>query len=163
MFSFRIWLLSFRIHVGSALLAVGLSTLGGDLWMRYLLLLAVLVLHELAHGITGLALAPAGLGRRAVVSIWPWGGVAHVPRFSGRRGALVALAGPLANLVAAGVFAALGATLTLNLGEAPLLDLLLSANLLMGCGNLIPLPPLDGGRALRFLRDEKNPSQGGVS
>ena len=159
MLSLRIRQLFLRFHAGLVVIAAGLAALGGDLWARYLLLLAVLLLHELAHAITGLALG----GHRVVVTIWPWGGVAHVPRFSGRRGAAVALAGPASNLVAAGVLAFFGPSLTLDLGAAPLLDLLLTANLLMGCGNLIPLPPLDGGRAIRFLREETTSSQGGVS
>ncbi len=151
MLALRIRHLYLRIHRGLILIAAGLAALGGDLWGRYLLLLAVLFLHELAHALTGLALG----GHRAIVTIWPWGGVAHVPRFSDRRGAAVALAGPASNLAAAGILALLGPSLTLDLGAAPLLDLLFTANLLMGCGNLIPLPPLDGGRAIRFLREEK--------
>jgi hypothetical protein len=50
--------------------------LPGDLWLRYLVLLLTLLVHELAH-----ALAALGLGRgRAVVSMWPFFGRADGAR-----------------------------------------------------------------------------------
>jgi stage IV sporulation protein FB len=140
-----------RFHPGTVLAAALFFLFGRDLWLRYLALLGVLAIHETAHATTALALH----GRRAVVTIWPWGGVAHVPRASGFRQALVALAGPVANLVAAGIFALAGARPALALGTCALPDLLLTANLVMGIGNLLPLPPLDGGRAWQSFREEK--------
>jgi Zn-dependent protease len=139
-----------RLHAGVALGTALFFFLGEDLWLRYLALLGVLTLHETAHAAAALGLH----GRRAVVTIWPWGGVAHVPRAHGPRQALVALAGPAANLVAAGIFALAGARPALALGTCPLLDLLLTANLVMGLGNLLPLSPLDGGRAWQSFREE---------
>ncbi|MHC4938327.1 MAG: metalloprotease [Planctomycetota bacterium] len=152
MLRLRVGGLHLRVHPGLALVAAALFLVGRDLWLRYLALLGVLLLHELGHAMTAIALG----GRRSVVTIWPWGGVAHVPRRKGVRQALVALAGPAANLVAAGVLAVFGGQFSYHLGGCPLPDLLFTGNLVMGLGNLIPLPPLDGGRVLQNLR-EKNP------
>jgi len=138
-----------RVHPGIALAAAALAIAGRDLWLRYLALLGVLFLHEAAHAAAALALS----GRRAIVTIWPWGGVAHVPARRGPRQAAVALAGPAANLGAAAVFWALGGRPVLALGTCPMPDLLATANLVMGLGNLLPLPPLDGGRAWQSFRE----------
>ena len=127
--------------------------LRGDLWARYLLLLGVLVLHELAHAVASLALG----AKRAVVSIWPVFGRAEVETWADRRTAWVALAAPAVNLLLAGICALAGGSPTLRLGDAPLLDFLLSTNLLMGLGNLIPIRPIDGGRALAALRRRDGP------
>ena len=149
MIPLRIGRLTLRMHFGLAVMAAILFALGGDLWQRYLLLLATLLLHEMAHGLVSLLLG----GERAVVSLWPWGGVAHVERFSDYREALVALAGPASNLaVAGGVFLG-GGEFTLDIGRCGALDLVLTFNLVMGLANLLPIPGLDGGRALGiFLR-----------
>lgn len=137
-----------RLHLLLPVAAGALALLGGDLWLRYLLLLGVLTWHELGHAAAALA-----LGRGApVVSIWPWFGRADVETFPDRRQAWAALAGPAANLAAAGLLALLGAEPTLALGRAPLLDTFQSAHLLMGVGNLLPVRPADGGRALAALR-----------
>ena len=101
----------------------------------------------MAHALTCLALR----GRQAIVSLWPWGGVAHVERFSDAREAVVALAGPLANLAAALGFAVLGGGFSLALGRCSFADLAFTCNLLMGLANLLPFPRLDGGCALRIL------------
>ena len=142
-FEFRIQLL---VPVAAAAFALLLPR--SDLWLRYLLILSVLVFHECAHAVTALLLG----ARRAIVCIWVCFGLAYVDRFGDRREAWVALAGPAANLVAAAALALAGGRPTLALGSAPILDLLLAANLLMGAGNLIPVFPIDGGRALRALR-----------
>ena len=138
-----------RIHPGLALVAALLFVVGRDLWLRYLALLAVLLLHECAHAAVAILVG----GRRSIVSIWPWGGVAHVPRRKGLRQAWVALAGPAANLLAAAILGLAGARFSLALGVCPIPDLLLTANLIMGLGNLIPVRPLDGGRALQNFRE----------
>ena len=144
MIPLRIGRLTLRAHIGLVVIAAALFALGGDLWERYLLLLATLLLHELAHAGTALAFR----AERAVVSIWPWGGVAHVERFSDYREALVALAGPLSNLAVAGGTFLAGARFSLELGRCAPLDFVLTCNLLMGIVNLLPVPGLDGGCAL---------------
>jgi len=114
---------------------------------RYALLLATLLLHECAH-----ALVALGLGSgRASIAIWPIFGRVLVGRLSGRREAWVALAGPAANLLVAAGLALCGARLTFALLRAPLLDFVFMVNLGMGAGNLLPIVPIDGGRALASL------------
>ena len=115
---------------------------------RYLALLATLILHEMGHALVSLGLG----GRRASISISPVFGWALVERLAPRREALVAAAGPAANLLLAGGLALAGAGLDFDLGGAAPADLALTASLLMGVANLIPLPPTDGGRILRALR-----------
>ena len=148
MIPLRIGRLTLRAHVGLVVVVAALYALGGDLWVRYLLLLlAALLLHELAHAGVSLAFR----AERAVVSIWPWGGVAHVQRFSDHREALVALAGPVSNLVVAGAALIAGGGFSLELGNCPPLDFVLTCNLLMGLINLLPFPGLDGGRIVGIL------------
>jgi Zn-dependent protease len=138
-----------RFHLLLPVVVGAICMVPGDLWLRYLLLLSTLLLHELAHALTAL-----GLGHgRAVVSLWPLFGRADVETFRDRRAALVALSAPLLNLVCAGVFFHLGGRPTLALGSAPLLDLIQTAHLLMGLFNLLPIPRVDGGRALVALRN----------
>ncbi|MHC4848350.1 MAG: hypothetical protein ACYTEG_07835 [Planctomycetota bacterium] len=149
MLRLRIGSLYLRIHLGLALAAAALFVAGGDLWLRYFALLGVLLLHEIAHAATAIGLSRRG----SIVTIWPWGGVAHVPRQEGLRQAWVALAGPAANLIAAAILGVFGARFTLHLGACDLRDLFFTANLVMGLGNLIPLPPLDGGRAWQKFRE----------
>jgi len=140
--------LALCFHLLLPLAVGGLCLLPGDLWLRYLLLLSTLLVHELAHALTAL-----GLGRgRAVVKMWPLFGRADVETFGDRRAALVALSAPAANLVCAGALLLAGGRPTLALGSAPLLDLVQTAHLLMGLVNLLPVPPVDGGRALVALR-----------
>jgi Zn-dependent protease len=140
--------LGLRFHLFLPLVVGGLCLVSGDLWLRYILLLSTLLVHELAHALTAL-----GLGhQRAVVSMWPLFGRADVETFPDRRAALVALSAPAANLVCAGAAYLAGGRPTLALGSAPLLDLVQTAHLLMGLVNLLPVPPVDGGRALVALR-----------
>ncbi len=141
--------LGLRLHLLLPLAVGALCLAPGDLWLRYLLLLLTLLVHEVAHALTAL-----GLGRgRAVVSLWPWFGRADVETFGDRRTALVALSAPAANLVCAGALLLAGGRPTAALGAAPLLDLAFTANLAMGLVNLLPIPPVDGGRALVALRN----------
>ena len=134
-----------RLHLGIALLAAVLSGTGWALGKRYLLLVCTLLLHELAHALAALVLG----ARRAEVRIWPVFGRADVERFPDAREAIVALAAPLANLaVAAALYWGTGARFTLQLARGPWLDFLFTINLAMGVANLIPVPPIDGGRAL---------------
>jgi len=139
--------LTVRLHLLVPAAVVLCYALGRDIWLRYLLLLATLLLHELVHALASLALR----GRRAVVRIWPVFGRADVDAFPDRREAWTALAAPLANLAVAASCLLAGGGWNLALGRAPLPDLLFTANLLMGIGDLLPLPFLDGGRALRAL------------
>ncbi|MEE8106467.1 MAG: M50 family metallopeptidase [Planctomycetota bacterium] len=135
-----------RLHMLTVLVAAALYWNG--LWWRYLLILAVLALHESAHAWAALALG----AKRVEVRIWPLFGRALVERFPDRRLALVAAAGPVFNLLAAAGLALLGAEFNLRIARCSWPDLLFTANLVMGLGNLLPIPPADGGRVLAALR-----------
>ncbi|MHC4932673.1 MAG: M50 family metallopeptidase [Planctomycetota bacterium] len=133
-----------RLHLLIPVAAAVLWLVSPDVGARYLLLLAVLLLHEMGHALTSLLLGAS----RAEVRILPAFGWALVERFPDRREGWAALAGPSANLLAAAGLALFGAGFDLQLGRAPLPDFLFTVNLLMGAGNLLPIKPLDGGRAL---------------
>jgi Zn-dependent protease len=128
------------LPVAAALLWTWTPALG----RRYLLLLGVLAVHEFGHALASLVLG----GRRARISLSPAFGWADVEAFADRREGWVALAGPVANLALAGGLALWGAGLDWGLRRATLPDFLFTVTLLMGLGNLIPLRPADGGRAV---------------
>ena len=145
-----------RLHPGVLLLTAAVVVAGGDLWLRYLLLLLAVLLHESGHALVALALG----SRRVEVKLWPIFARAEVEDFKDRREAWTALAGPLSNLACAGVVAALGGRWNLSLPRAPIPDFLFTVNLLMGLGNLLPVPPADGGRVLRSLRRARAAADG---
>ena len=89
--------LTIRLHLLVPVAAGLLFALRPDLAARYALLLASLVMHELGHALASLCVG----GRKTVVSISPIFGWATVESFPDRRAALVAAAGPAANLLAA--------------------------------------------------------------
>lgn len=136
------------------------GTVGG--WLGMVLSVGVLlacftcvVLHELGHSFTAMHF---GVGVRRIL-LMPIGGMAEfdsIPRQPSRE-LLITLAGPAVNFAIA---AALAAFVRLPPGW-PLGDydfaansrgvaqLLLHWNLVMGCFNLVPVFPMDGGRILR--------------
>jgi Zn-dependent protease len=116
------------------------------------------VLHELGHSFTAQRFAVKV--RRILLT--PIGGMAEfdsIPR-DPRSELLITLAGPAVNFVIAallaifvrfpgGIFQWDPTGLPLGVGE--LGRYLLVANLVMGCFNLLPIFPMDGGRILRAL------------
>jgi len=122
------------------LLAGGRGGTPGVLWtLSVLLVLAVsLLAHELGHALVARRLRVKVLD----ITIWPLGGMARMEGLSDRPGleGAIALAGPLVNLILGGLFYIL---------PGPLAFLVAWVNLVLGAGNLIPVFPLDGGRALR--------------
>ena len=119
---------------------------------------ACVVLHELGHSFTALHF---GIGVRRIL-LMPIGGMAEfdsIPR-QPRSELLITLAGPAVNFVIAGMLWLLlpaGAGLPTAEPESDALTLLAFAhvlmrwNLVMGCFNLLPAFPMDGGRILRAL------------
>ncbi|MGA3008229.1 MAG: site-2 protease family protein [Opitutaceae bacterium] len=113
------------------------------------------ILHELGHSFTARRF---GVKVRRIL-LMPIGGMAEfdaIPR-QPRSELLITLAGPAVNFVIAGVLAIFvwfppGWEPTgLPLSPAELGRHLLLANIVMGCFNLIPVFPMDGGRILRAL------------
>ncbi|HXA80919.1 MAG TPA: site-2 protease family protein [Opitutaceae bacterium] len=116
------------------------------------------VLHELGHSFTAQCF---GVKVRRIL-LTPIGGMAEfdsIPR-SPRSELLITFAGPAVNFVIAALLAIFvrfpggilqwdPAGLPLGLGEFG--RYLLIANLVMGCFNLLPIFPMDGGRILRAL------------
>jgi Zn-dependent protease len=109
------------------------------------------VLHELGHSFTAMHY---GIGVRRIL-LMPIGGMAEfddIPRQPGRE-FLITLAGPAVNFVIAGVlWLALPPALLSESESMTWLEfghVILQANLVMGCFNLLPAFPMDGGRILR--------------
>jgi len=109
-----------------------------------------LITHELGHA---LAVRWRGYGRSEIIL----GGLGGVCRWRGNptRGDTIriALAGPAASLLLAGVAFAIWAPLRGSLDGAPIVSRVLFAavalNVAWGVFNLLPIFPMDGGRALR--------------
>jgi Zn-dependent protease len=115
-----------------------------------ILLFVTVLIHELAHSFTARA---NGLPVHTI-TLFIFGGVSNLTQEpqTAQIELLVAIAGPLASLVLAGIFYLLHAAL----GSAPsqvtaILGYLASVNLILALFNLIPGFPLDGGRVLRAL------------
>jgi len=118
------------------------------------LLFASVLVHELAHGLV--AKARGQQPQEFVLTLWgghtSFGGAAPTPATS----ALVAVVGPLANLVLAALFLAAARSVDPPaVGEPGITSLLLYsgaiANGFVGLFNLVPGLPLDGGRVLEAI------------
>lgn len=118
-------------------LLIGWFALANGLQMT-LLILAVAALHELGHL---LALWLFGAPVKGV-QIGVFGAVleADTSRLSYAKELVAVLAGPMTNLLAAVGGRCIGAE-----------DLFIGVNLVLCFFNLMPVEPLDGGRALRLL------------
>lgn len=115
-----------------------------------LLFFASVVAHELAHSLVARA---RGIPVRSI-TLFIFGGVASITREARQPGGelLMALVGPLASVVLAGLFGALW-LLTRGVSQplAALARYLGWINLSLALFNLIPGFPLDGGRVLRSI------------
>lgn len=122
--------------------------------LTYLMLFAVVVMHEFGH-----ALACRSVGGHAdTIVLWPLGGVAYVsPPL--RPGAVLwsILAGPLVNLVLASVAFVLwmlSEPITQALGVPELsqfIQWVMLINVVLFCFNMLPVYPLDGGQILQAI------------
>jgi Zn-dependent protease/predicted transcriptional regulator len=138
-----------------------------------LALFTQVLLHELGHSV-----APIGYGIPVKdITLLPIGGVARLERMPERplHELIVALAGPLVNVVLAVVLLPVvavlatfqGETFSLHMLTQPgllgLLVFLLTANISLAVFNMIPAFPLDGGRVLRaalgFFTDYQRATQ----
>ena len=107
------------------------------------------VLHELGHSFTAMHY---GIGVRRIL-LMPIGGMAEfdsIPRQPSHE-LLITLAGPAVNfLIAAVLWFFVGfADDNYEASVAGFAQLLLYGNLVMGCFNILPAFPMDGGRILR--------------
>jgi len=128
-----------------------------------LLLFMCVVIHELSHSLTAVRM---GFPVRDIVLL-PLGGVSQIERMPERPAQefLMAVAGPLSNVVIAGVLIVAGLFLPVDLGGslrkvrteptllgwADTLPYLIFTNLGLAVFNLLPAFPMDGGRVLRSL------------
>lgn len=115
-----------------------------------LLFFASVVAHELAHSLV----ARANDIPVKSITLFLFGGVAHMAREASRHGAelRMALAGPVASLVIGGLFFGLHLLLqSVNEPVAALTFWLARINVVLALFNLIPGFPLDGGRVFRSL------------
>lgn len=121
-----------------------------------LLIFLCVVLHEFGH-----ALAARQFGIQTLdITLLPIGGLARIERMPEKpmQELWVAVAGPLVNVLIAGVLFA-GLTLTgtwqplssLTVGSGPMLERLAAVNIFLVLFNLLPAFPMDGGRILRAL------------
>src|ERR1700730_16681333 len=116
---------------------------------------ACVVLHELGHA---LAARRSGI-TTPDITLLPIGGVARLSRIPDNPAeeVVIAIAGPLVNVVIAGVLIALGGRIdftgTITSGGAipDFLTRLATVNIFLVLFNLIPAFPMDGGRVLRAL------------
>ncbi len=163
---FRIRGIQLAVHVSFALLLAYVAQEGwqDDGWSGLLWGVATLlafffcvVLHELGHSFTAMHF---GIGVRRIL-LMPIGGMAEfdaIPRQPSRE-LLITLAGPAVNFaIAALLYFIVGVPAGWPLGGydypatlSGFAQLLLSWNLLMGCFNLLPVFPMDGGRIFRAL------------
>jgi stage IV sporulation protein FB len=130
----------------------------------FLLLFAIVVLHELGHSF---AAQYYGVPVKQIVLL-PIGGVAQLSRIpeAPSQEFVIAIAGPAVNFALALVMLALGfvtgqglgwispAELVRNMGQlnfGAIANYVFISNLFLGIFNLIPAFPMDGGRVLRAL------------
>src|SRR6478736_1779218 len=159
---FRIAGIQLRIHITFLLLigwlAVGYYAQGGSAMalgriLFVLLLFLCVVLHEFGH-----AIAAKNFGINTPdITLLPIGGVARLERMPDepRQELIIALAGPLVNVVIAlALFVFVGwrgFSLEHAASGADLLVQLLAINVILVLFNLLPAFPMDGGRVLRAL------------
>jgi Zn-dependent protease len=108
--------------------------------------------HELSHSIVA---KQNGIGVRRI-TFWLFGGVSELEgeALTPRADFRIAVVGPVASFILAGVFAVLALLLHRSGGVGVLgsaFGWLAWMNLLLGVFNLIPAAPLDGGRVLRSV------------
>ena len=167
---FRIRGIQLSVHVSFLLLLAYVGQDGWNqggsagLWWSVATLLAFftcVILHELGHSFTA---RRYGVGVPRIL-LMPIGGMAEfdsIPRRPAHE-LLITIAGPAVNFVLAGLlWCIVDFPVDWEAGMIPgtLNELgcaILAANLVMGCFNLIPAFPMDGGRILRAVLAMKLP------
>lgn len=111
-----------------------------------------LLVHEMAHALVARRLSVRVEG----ITLWLFGGIARIrgDDMTARSELRIAIAGPLASLVLAGIFVAGGRimagfeSLEMVAGATSWLGRI---NLMLALFNLVPAFPMDGGRVMRAL------------
>ena len=162
---FKVFGIQLALHVSFLLLLAyegwqgwteaGWEGLAGNLLVIILFFICV-VLHELGHSLTARRFGV----RVSRILLMPIGGMAefdHIPE-QPRAELIITAAGPLVNFVIAAVLYAIfglpkGWPWQADFPDtwAGLAQVLLSWNLTMGCFNLLPVFPMDGGRIFRAI------------
>lgn len=150
-----------------------------------IILIISIILHEVAHGYTadklgdptarlqgrlslnplvhldwlGSVILPAFLVLTGVPFIIGWAKPVPFNPYNFKNpkwgGALVAVAGPVTNLLLAGIGSLVLATVALGAGGTLLFTSLVITNIALAIFNLVPVPPLDGHHILfAFIPDE---------
>lgn len=117
-----------------------------------LILFSVIILHEMGHAIMARLLGY----EVEEVSLLPFGGVAKLAYarigFRPKDEALVAIAGPLVNLL----LVLFGSGLYLiGIWDSSFYEVWMQTNMWIGTFNLLPALPLDGGRILRAAKSRR--------
>ncbi len=141
----RVWGVRITFHPFFVIIMMA-SLLTGH-FIELITLFAIVFIHECGH-----AAAAALLGCRVVsIQMLPFGGVAVIEdggNITALREIMIALAGPLQNMLMVGVVWLLQYG---NLGDPVFLNYIIQGNLLIALFNLLPVLPLDGGKIVQAL------------
>ncbi|AEY64926.1 site-2 protease family protein [Clostridium sp. BNL1100] len=143
-----------RIQIDLLIIPVFLAAMIGKLLVAYSMTLGFIICHELGHIATG-AMCGAGLSSFRLL---PVGVNAAIDDFqcSKSQKLLIYISGPLVNVVFAIIIYCVHMWKTLAGGFLNVdIMLAITINLWLAIFNLIPIPPLDGGRiAIELLADK---------
>ena len=125
----------------------------------YIILMIFAIIHELGHLVAGLILkfkpeevklTPVGLQIRFKIDNREYNEKIKEARSLNIKKAIIALAGPLTNLIIAVVTIIIG-YFNANIQNTYIYQIIIYANFLIAMFNLIPIYPMDGGRFLNEL------------
>ena len=125
----------------------------------YIILMIFAIIHELGHLVAGLILkfkpeevklTPVGLQIRFKIDSREYNEKIKEARSLNIKKAIIALAGPLTNLIIAVVTIIIG-YFNVNIQNTYIYQIIIYANFLIAMFNLIPIYPMDGGRLLNEL------------
>ena len=125
----------------------------------YILLMVFAIIHELGHLIMGLILkfepeeiklTPVGLQIKFKVNSEEYNEKARKSNSLNIKKALIALAGPMTNLIISSTIAIIS-KFSVNTQHMYIYQIIIYANFLIAAFNLIPIYPMDGGRFLNEI------------
>ncbi|MEL7564698.1 MAG: M50 family metallopeptidase [Dehalobacterium sp.] len=117
------------------------------IWEKAFIVFAIILVHEIGHVVVALCW---GIQVKTI-ELFPFGGVARIDNvhmISLTKEITLSLAGPMVNFFLAGVFFL---ALYHNLAHRELWSFILRVTIVIGCFNLIPVWPFDGGRIFRAI------------